>query len=94
MPREQLVEIVRETDRATDSEVNLPEGTPGLLRAPPDVLEEYIRMLRHERGAKPAVRDLARQLERVRAEGRQVDRDVGLRLGARADRFTLAARKR
>src|SRR5207244_4484974 len=94
VPRQQPVDIVREADGTADGDIDLVHRAPGLLRAAPDVLEEDVRVLRHEGCAEPAVRELTRQLKRIRAERREVDRYVRLRLRPRTDRFPLAPRQR
>src|SRR5437867_2525039 len=85
VPRQQLVDIVGEADGATDGDVKVLERAAGFLSASADVLEEDVRVLGHEGRPEPAVCHLPRQLERVRAQCRQVDRNVRLRFGARAD---------
>jgi len=51
-------------------------------------------MLGHERGSQPTVGDLAGHLETLRRQRRQIDGDVGARLGADTQRLALAARQR
>src|SRR5207244_1363118 len=63
VPRQQLVDVVREADGAADREIDILERPACLLGATSDVLEEYVRVLRHERCAEPAIRNLPRQLE-------------------------------
>jgi len=58
------------------------------------VIEEDARVIRHERGAEPAVGDLAGELEPARREGGEIDRNVGARLRRRTQRLALAARQR
>ncbi len=79
---------------ATGLKVDVGERLARTLRADREMIEEDVRVLRHERGAEPFVGDLSGHLETPRGERREIGRNVGSWLCRRADRLAVAARQR
>src|SRR5439155_14448625 len=90
----QPLDVVTERDGAASLQIEVAERASRTLGPGLEVIEEDARVVGHERGAEPTVGDLAGELEAARREGREVDRDVGARLGRGAERLALAARQR
>ena len=84
-------QVVAELDVAADLDVDVLEAPAGAFGACAHRGEEGLRVFGNEGGAEPAVGDLARVLERLRAQRRQVDRELRPRRLRHAQRLALAS---
>src|SRR5579883_61774 len=91
--RDQAVEVVAERHHAAGHAVDRVEAAAGPLGAAAQRREEDLGVLRHEGAGDPAVRQLARHLQALRAERGEVDRDLRRR-GAAPECPPLAAGQR
>ena len=82
--RDELVHVVGERDRPARLQVDVREPAARLRGPSLDVVEEDVGVLRHERGAQPAVGQPAGHLQALRAERGEIDRNA--RLGRRPRR--------
>ena len=92
--RDQPLHVVAEGHEAARLQVELGERAARAGGARGQRVGEDVRVLGHERGAEPAVRDLARHLEALRRERGQVDRQDRLGRRGGAEGLALAAGQR